>query len=157
MTGVPDCPGGERRLLGGSDGYSHLDRAAAFCGAVSGIGLRALHQAEDDGQLRRKPWGAGSEFLVVATGVQMAVGSLMVALGVWPDLGALILFLFLIPTAFWMHAFWKESEPRNRAMEQVQFYKDLALAGAALVMFAAFAALGHDIGPVITGPLFNVR
>lgn len=98
-----------------------------------------------------------AEFLVVATGVQMAVGSLMVALGVWPDLGALILFLFLIPTAFWMHGFWRESDPRSRAMEQVQFYKDLALAGAALVMFAAFAAWGRDIGPVITGPLFNIR
>jgi putative oxidoreductase len=45
----------------------------------------------------------------------------MVALGLWPDLGALILFLFLVPTAFLIHPFWKESESRNRAMEQVQF------------------------------------
>jgi uncharacterized membrane protein YphA (DoxX/SURF4 family) len=117
--------------------YGHITRRKMMAGYAAARGVPA------------------AEFLVVATGVQMAAGSLMVALGLWPDLGALILFLFLIPTAFWMHAFWKEDEPRNRAMEQVQFYKDLALAGAALVMFGAFAALGHDIGPAITGPLFG--
>ena len=118
--------------------YGHLTRRKMMAGYAASRGVPA------------------AELLVVATGVQMAVGSLMVALGVWPDLGALILFLFLIVTAFWMHPFWKESEPQNRAMERVQYYKDLALAGAALVMFAAFAALGPGINPGITGPLFSI-
>ncbi|MDQ0864722.1 DoxX family protein [Arthrobacter globiformis] len=117
--------------------YGHLTRRKMMAGYAKSRGVPA------------------AEFLVAATGVQMAGGSLMVALGVWPDLGALILFLFLIVTAFWMHSFWKESEPQNRAMERVQFY--LALAGAALVMFAAFAALGPGINPGITGPLFTIR
>lgn len=99
----------------------------------------------------------GARFLVPATGIQIAAGSLMVAMGLWPDLGALILFVFLVPTAFLMHAFWKESDPQSRALEKRQFLKDLALAGSALVMFAAFAALGHGLGLVIAGPLFNFR
>jgi putative oxidoreductase len=119
--------------------YGHFTRRKMMAGYAASRGVPA------------------AEFLVVATGVQMTVGSLMVALGVWPDLGALILFVFLMATAFWIHPFWKESEPQNRGMEQVQIYKDLALAGAALVMFAAFAALGPDINPVITGPLYNIR
>ncbi|MET3172804.1 UNVERIFIED_ORG: putative oxidoreductase [Arthrobacter sp. UYCu721] len=95
--------------------------------------------------------------LVPLTGVQLGVGAVMVALGLWPDLGALILFVFLLPTAFLMHAFWKESDPQSRAMERVQFLKDLSLAGAALVLFAAFASLGGDLHLVIAGPLFNFR
>jgi len=42
-------------------------------------------------------------------------------------------------------------------MERVQFYKDLALAGAALVMFAVFAALGPATNPGITGPFLTIR
>jgi putative oxidoreductase len=119
--------------------YGHFTRRKMMAGYAASRGVPA------------------AEFLVVATGAQMAVGSLMVVLGVWPDLGALILSVFLMATAFWMHPFWKEGEPQHRAMEQVQFYKDLALAGAALVMFAAFAALGPDINPGITGPLLTIH
>jgi hypothetical protein len=46
--------------------------------------------------------------------------------------------------------------PQTMALEQVHFLKDLALAGAALVMFVAFVALGSDVNPVITGPPFNL-
>jgi hypothetical protein len=40
-------------------------------------------------------------------------------------------------------------------MEQVQFSKDLALAGAALVMFYAWNQLQGDAGLSITDPLFS--
>lgn len=95
-------------------------------------------------------------FLVPLTGVQLAAGALMVLLGIWPDLGALLLFLFLVPTAFVMHGFWKETDPGNKAMEQVQFFKDLALAGAALALFAFFARYGNELDFVLVGPLFNL-
>jgi hypothetical protein len=42
-----------------------------------------------------------------------------------------------------------------RQMEQVQFSKDLALAGAALVMFYAWNQLQGDAGLSITDPLFG--
>lgn len=94
--------------------------------------------------------------MVVLTGAQILIGALMVALGIWPDLGALLLVAFLAPTAFIMHRFWTESDPGTKAMEQTQFLKDLALAGAALVMFAVFAYLGDDLGLVLVGPLFTL-
>jgi hypothetical protein len=36
-----------------------------------------------------------------------------------------------------------------------QFFKDLGLAGAALMLLGLFAQLGDDLGWVIAGPLFG--
>jgi len=59
--------------------------------------------------------------------------------------------LVLLSTPFLIHGFWKESEPMSKQMEMVQFNKDLALAGASLAFFWAFA---QDPGLTLTGPLF---
>lgn len=93
----------------------------------------------------------------LGSGALILVGSLSILLGVWADLGSLLILLFLVSTALLMHAFWKESDPQARGMELVQFSKDVALAGAALVFFAFFAYAGHDLGLTLTGPLFDLR
>ncbi len=90
---------------------------------------------------------------VLVSGVMLVVGGLMVLLGIWADLGALILFAFLIPTAFLMHGFWRDTGDA-RQMEQVQFLKDVSLAGASLMLFAFFREVGEGLGYTITGPLF---
>ena len=92
---------------------------------------------------------------VVASGVVLAVGALSVLLGVWADLGALLLVAFLVRTAALMHNFWSESDAQARQTEMVQFNKDIALAGAALMLFAFFAHTS-DLGLTITGPLFTI-
>lgn len=89
----------------------------------------------------------------LVSGVVMLVGALSVLLGVWGDLGALLLFLFLVPTAFLMHGFWRETDPTAKQMEMVQFNKDVALAGAALAFFWVFS---QDPGLTLTGPLFSM-
>jgi putative oxidoreductase len=91
---------------------------------------------------------------VLASGVLMAAGALLVLLGVWLDLGALLLVVFLVPTALLMHRFWQETDPATRQNEMVQFQKDLALAGAALLILALYGGYGADLGITITGPLF---
>jgi uncharacterized membrane protein YphA (DoxX/SURF4 family) len=92
---------------------------------------------------------------VLVSGVMLVVGGVSVLLGIWADLGSLILVAFLVPTAILMHGFWKESDPQARQMEMTQFQKDLALGGAALMLFAFFAHV-DDLGLTITGPLFNL-
>ncbi|MBP1159129.1 DoxX family protein [Rhodococcus sp. PvR099] len=92
---------------------------------------------------------------VLFSGVLLVVGALSVLLGVWADLGSLLLVAFLVPTAAIMHNFWSESDPQSRQMEMIQFNKDIALAGAALMLFAFFAHTG-DLGLTITGPLFTI-
>lgn len=91
---------------------------------------------------------------VLVSGVVMLVGALMVLLGIWMDLGALLLVVFLIPTALLMHQFWKETDAQAKQLEMIQFQKDLALGGAALLIFALYSGYGADLGITITGPLF---
>jgi hypothetical protein len=56
-----------------------------------------------------------------------------------------------------MHGFWKATDPQARMNEMTQFSKDLALAGAALMLFAFFSYSGGGLGLTVTGPLFHLR
>ena len=92
--------------------------------------------------------------LVPLTGLQLIVGAVLVLLGIWADLGALLLALFLLPTAFIMHPFWKVDDPEARQGEMTHFQKDISLLGACLIAFVLFQQYGDDLGLMITGPLF---
>jgi putative oxidoreductase len=91
--------------------------------------------------------------MTIVTGLMLLAGALMVILGVWGDVGALLLVAFLIPTALIMHNFWKETDPMNKQMEMISFNKDVALAGAALVLFWLFVEVG-DLPFSVTDSLF---
>lgn len=81
----------------------------------------------------------------------------MVLLGIWADLGALLLVLFLVGSAVLMHGFWKETEPGPRREVALKFRMNILLAGASLMLVAFFAYAGDDLGLTITGPLFSLR
>lgn len=81
---------------------------------------------------------------VQVSGVGFLLGGISILLGFWGDIGALGLAILLLCTAFMMHAFWKETDELNKMMEMVQFNKDVALAGGALVMFTI---LSSDFAP----------
>lgn len=89
---------------------------------------------------------------VLGSGVWILVGALMVLLGVWGDLGALLLAAFLLSTAVVMHNFWTVTDPQEKQLEMVQFMKDTGLAGAALLIFVLYSTT--DVGLTITDPLF---
>jgi len=91
---------------------------------------------------------------VIVSGLMILVGGLYIALGIYADLGALLIALFLIPAAVLMHAFWKETDATAKQNESIGFFKDLSLAGAALIIFA-LVATGTDIGPSITSAFFS--
>jgi len=90
---------------------------------------------------------------VFGSGVLLVLGGLSVILGLWGDLGALLLFLFLVPTAVMMHNFWKETDPQAKQMEMIQFNKDIALAGAALAFMWIFSV---DPDLTLTDSLFDL-
>ncbi|MBA2765322.1 MAG: DoxX family protein [Thermoleophilaceae bacterium] len=93
------------------------------------------------------------ELVVPLTGVVIIAGGLGVMLGVFPDLAALALAFFLLPTAFIMHAFWTISDPKEKMFERAQFMKNIALCGGALVLFWVFVTAGDRTPYTITGPL----
>jgi putative oxidoreductase len=64
--------------------------------------------------------------------------------------------LFLIPAAVLFHPFWSETDPAARRTHEASFYRDMSLLGAALALFALFAAAGH-VPFALTGPALNLR
>jgi uncharacterized membrane protein YphA (DoxX/SURF4 family) len=112
---------------------------------ISGLTVHLLQRRQGVEYARMKgvPF---PELLVPFSGLMAVGGAVLVALGLWADLGALLLVLFIFPVAFGMHAFWKESDATARMMEQVQFTKDVALGGAALALFGLFEQFGDEIG-----------
>lgn len=94
---------------------------------------------------------------VLGSGAMILAGGLMVLLGVWADLGALLVVTFLLATAVMMHDFWKQSDPMTKMNDLIHFQKNVSLAGAGLMLFAFFAHVGDDVGLTLTGPLFHLR
>jgi len=89
---------------------------------------------------------------VYLSGLMILLGGIYIVLGFYADLGALLIALFLIPTAFLMHAFWKETNPTAKQNETIGFFKDLSLAGAALIIFALLrggADFGSNVGTLL--------
>jgi uncharacterized membrane protein YphA (DoxX/SURF4 family) len=97
-------------------GASHLVNAEAMAGFAKSRGVPA------------------PKAMTLLSGVMIIVGGVLVMLGWHRFIGAGLLVVFLLPTAFVMHAFWKETDPGARMNEMAHFLKDLALAGAALFM-----------------------
>ena len=89
-----------------------------------------------------------AKFGVLASGLFFLLGGVYVALGLWVDLGALLLAITLVLAAVIFHNYWKETDATAKMNEQIAFNKDLALAGAALILFALIAS-GNltDFGP----------
>ncbi|WP_194820326.1 DoxX family protein [Nocardia sp. XZ_19_385] len=91
---------------------------------------------------------------VLASGALMGLGALSVLFGIWADAGMLLLAIVLLPVTFMMHAFWKDTDPEAKQAQMIQFNKNLALIGAALMLFAFFART-PELGLTLTGPLFD--
>jgi putative oxidoreductase len=92
---------------------------------------------------------------VQVSGVYVGIASVMLILGIWPDLAALAFVPFLLITAFVFHDFWRQSDAQTRQQEQLQFLKDLSLAGGALGLFVLYGAESHP-GLNLVDPLFSL-
>ncbi len=100
--------------------------------------------------------GAPGPNVIVVTGIQIIVAGVLIVLGLWVDLAALLVIAFLIPVNYWMHAYWKMDDPQNKTFNQTQFNKNVALIGGALVLFFLYYEFGDDFGLNLADPsLFN--
>ena len=71
---------------------------------------------------------------VTTSGSMLAAGGLSVLAGVKPRQGLATIIGFLIPVSLQMHRFWEEQDPQSRMAETVNFMKNMALVGAALML-----------------------
>jgi putative oxidoreductase len=123
-----------------------------FVGMFLNSGVGHIRNREGMAAYARSVGAPAPTLMVPLTGLMLLVGGALIALGLWADLGALLLVAFLVPVAYFMHAFWKVDDPQQRQQQKIHFSKNISLAGASLVMFAYFA----DCHPGLTlgGPLF---
>ena len=124
-------------LLFINSGIAHLTKLEAMTGYA---------------QFKKVP---AAKLSVIVTGLMLVIGGLYVALGVYADLGGLLLAIFLVLSAFKMHNFWTLQDPQAKQGETVNFFKNLSLAGAALIIFVLVGS-GVDFGPSITEGFFNL-
>lgn len=120
-----------------NSGIAHLTKLSAMTGYA---------------QFKKVP---AAKAAVIVTGLMILVGGLYIALGLYADLGALFLAIFLIVSAFMMHNFWTIQDPQAKQGEMINFFKNLSLAGAALIIFVLVGS-GVDFGPAVTDGFFNL-
>lgn len=97
--------------------YSHLSRPQSLIGYAKFKGVPSPTLA------------------VIGSGLLMLLGGLSLVSGMFMFWGDIALLIFMIPVTFTMHAFWKESDPQAKMNERIQFFKNLAIIGALLMMF----------------------
>ena len=82
---------------------------------------------------------------VFGSGVLLMLGGLGIVFGIAPEASLALLLIFLVPVTFKMHAFWKETDPTARMQELLHFYKNLALVGALLMLYAIPAPWVYNV------------
>ena len=110
-----------RILLGGyfiKSGYNHFKNLGMLTGYAQSKGVPMPREA------------------VFLTGLMMVLGGLGVLLGVYVQLSVLLISLFLLSTLVKMHRYWEITDPMARMGEETNFYKNLSLLGAVLMLLA---------------------
>ena len=114
-----------------------------------------LHFSRQGVEYARGYGAPAPELMVPLSGAAIVAGGLWVALGIWGDLGALVLAAFALAILPIMHAFWKEKDAQAQQAQIVNFVKNVSMAGGALVLFYAYNQLQGEAGLSITDPLFS--
>jgi uncharacterized membrane protein YphA (DoxX/SURF4 family) len=121
---------------------------------VSGLTAH-LGEGGKAGKEYARSLGAPSpDLLVPLSGVAIIAGGLMIALGLWADLGALLIAGFLIGITPIMHAFWKVEDEQMKQIQSAMFFKNVALLGAAIIIFWLYNQ-GQDLDISLTDALFG--
>ena len=97
-------------------GFKHITKAKAMGGYAKSMGVPA------------------AEFMTVLTGIMVLVGGTLVIFNFDTFYGSLLIFLFLVPTAFMMHAFWRVNDDGMKQVQRAMFMKNISIAGAALMI-----------------------
>lgn len=73
---------------------------------------------------------------VVVSGLWLLIGGFSIMLGFRPEVGLILVALFLAGVTPVMHNFWAATDANTRLADTINFQKNAALLGAALVMLA---------------------
>lgn len=97
--------------------YNHFKNSAALAGYAASKGVPAARLG------------------VIVSGLLLLVGGLSMLTGLWPWVGLTALAIFLVFVTPSMHAYWKDADPMARMGNEINFWKNLTLLGAILMMY----------------------
>ncbi len=133
-----------------SDGFRtaiHVVGRVLFSMMFIMSGMNHLMKLNDMSAYAESKGVPAPKVLTAVSGLMIMVGGVLVLLGWHRFIGAGLITIFLFSTAMLMHAFWKETDPPARMNEMAHFMKDMAMAGAALLIaFYSAAAWPMSLG-----------
>jgi putative oxidoreductase len=120
---------------------------------ASGVTVHLVGRAEGV-EYARASGAPAPELLVPLSGVAAVAGGAMIALGLWADLGAILVAGFLVGITPYMHAFWKFDDPQMRTVQMAMFMKNASMLGGAVIVFWLYNQ-SQDVAGSITNALFG--
>ncbi len=120
-----------------SDGFRttiHVAGRILFCMFFIVMGVMHFTKLDDMSAMAASKGVPAPKPVTIVGGLMILVGGLFVLLGWHRFIGAGLIAIFLLFSATFIHQFWKESDPTVKMSEMTHFMKDLALAGAALLI-----------------------
>jgi hypothetical protein len=70
-------------------------------------------------------------------GVWLLAGAASMALGIWADMGSVMIALFVLLAGLYFHRFWTIQDDLQRQNLAGNFYRNVALLGASLALWAS--------------------
>jgi putative oxidoreductase len=119
--------------------FGHVTKRQMMSGYAQSVGFPAPYIAG---------WPAG---------LWLGAGALSIAIGIWPDIGALMLAAFLVLATLFFHRFWEVEDPSQKQTQMGNFNRNVTLMGAALALFGFFAVAGDSLRFAVTGSLMRLR
>jgi putative oxidoreductase len=89
------------------------------------------------------------------TGAWLIAAAISIGFGIWPDVGALMIIVFLVIAAWFFHRFWEIEDQMQRLTASLLFWRNFFTVGACLMLFGTFVALGPALRFAVTSALFD--
>lgn len=99
-------------------GYGHIKNSTMMAGYAGSQGVPSPKAA------------------VLLSGLLIILGGLGIMLGVMVTWAVAAIVLFLVPTTLMMHKYWTMTDPNMKMNHAINFRKNIALLGAALMFLA---------------------
>jgi len=114
--------------------WMHLIGRISFAMVFIGGGVNHFTKLNDTAMYAKGRGVPFATFATIVAGLMSVVGGTLVAMGWHRFIGAGLIAIFALLTAFMMHNFWRDTDPTAKQNEMAHFMKNLALAGGALFM-----------------------
>ena len=116
-----------------SESIPHLVGRAIFGGYFLYNGINHFLQTDQLSGYASSKGVPSANVAVRASGAMMIVGGLSLLTAYKPELGSAAIAAFLAGVTPSMHRFWSEQNPQQRQAEMINFMKNVALLGGAML------------------------